>query len=378
MMKKFLLCAMILIFVVLVGCTNQTATEGPKLISPQVAQIDTAVIVRGNHFVLQQRAGVTRYLSVPLYFNTLSVFDQFHVYPGDYVTEGQLLATLNTEVIEERIENQLITVSNMRRDHRLANDIRQLEIDIMIMEQTQRVNPAAYNLDQAAAEAIELEWQNIERAQLQLRHQQDRQSFQLRQAEARLADLRAQQQNAELRAPFDGRITNVGNVWAGQTVAAMQPIIFIADGTEVVIEAIEFFTGNWPGSTHHLTGGPIGGRGMIHMAVKSYALIDGERFEIEYLEIPFEDRDFRPVRFSVTGGTPRAGRYAALHFYSQFIEDVLLVPENALFFGGTYHFVYRVVDGQLIYTEVRLQQLTPEVGIIEAGLYEGDVVFVRP
>ena len=378
MTKKILMCLMLFMLMVLVGCTGRAATTGPELTRPQVAQIDTAVVVRGNHFVLQQRAGVTRYLSTPLYFRNRAVFDQFHVSPGSHVTEGQLLATLNTEAIEEQIENQQRLISNMRRDHRLANEISQLEIDIMIMEQAVRVNQVAYNLEQETDEATILAWQNIERAQLDLRQQQGRQNFQLHQAESRLADLREQQLNAELRAPFDGRITNILNIASGQSVAAMQPIIFITDGNEIVIEATEFFTGNWPGSTFGLTGGSLGGRGMIHSAVKSYALIDGETFEIEYIEVPFEDRGFRPVRFNISGGLPRAGRYVTLHFYSQFIEDVLLVPENAVFFAGVHHFVYRVVDGELVYTEIRLQQLTPEVGVIEAGLYEGDVVFVRP
>jgi len=372
--------AAFLIAAALTGCTR-TVIPAPELISPPTAQFDTFVVARGNHAVLDQRAGVTRYMSQPLYFRSLSTFGQFHVSPGEFVTEGQLLAVLDTVTIEERITAQQETISNMRRDNALINDIRQLDIDIMILEQTNRIAQNAYNLDYETSEATQLIWTNIERAQLDLRQQRDRQNFQLQQAETRLADLRQQLIDAELRAPFDGQITNVQDIAQGQPVAAMQPIIFISSGDEIVIEAVEFFTGNWlgaPGDAAQRQSMVALGRGIIHMARKSYALIDGQRYEIEYIPMPVEDRAFRPVRFNIIGSPPLAGRYVALHFYRQYFEDVLIVPENAVFSARTHYYVYKIVNGELVYTEVNLHQFTQEVGIIASGLNEGDVVFVRP
>jgi len=346
-----------LILAALTGCTR-TAIPAPELISPPTTQIDTFVVVRGNHAVLDQRAGVTRYLSLPLYFRSISTFGQFHVSPGEFVTEGQLLATLDTEAIKELIDIQLETISNMRQNNALINDIRQLDIDIMILEQT-----------------------NVERAQLYLRQQRERQNFQIQQAETRLADLRQQLTNTELLAPFDGHITNMQSLVNGQSVAAMQPVMFISNGNKIIIEAVEFFTGSWPGATNDMVQRQSMvdmGRTIIHMAEKAYALIDGQKHEIEYIPVPVEDRAFRPVRFNIIGSLPQAGRYVSLHFYRQYFENVLIVPRNAVFSARTHYYVYKVINDELVYTKIDLHELTQDAGIIANGLNEGDIVLVRP
>jgi len=381
-MKKALsLTVFMLLYLSLASCTNEVEIPvAPELIRPPASQIDTTTIQRGNLVGVVRRTGLTRYISEPLYFDRpVSRFGEFHVSPGDYVTTGQLLVTLDTEQIDEQIEEQLQHIANMRRDHALAVDLRLLEIDIMILEHTNRVNQAAYNSDQEAAEAIEAQTGNIERAQMELRQQQARNSLQLRHAEIRLEDMRTRRNAAELHAPFDGRITNIASINHDDYVGVAQPLIFITDSSQVVIEAYNKpFLSDWPQP------GPAGmpsdpwRPNTVRHATRMQAHINGQIFGIEYIPLQLDERSTRPVRFSAVPDTPlTAGEYVALYFYNIFIEDVLLVPENALFFVGPQPYVYRIINGEMVYTEIRLQGRTPLMGAVSYGLQEGDIVFIR-
>ena len=381
MKKNIFLLAGIFLCLSLAGCTNEVKTPpAPELIRPPASEIDTTTIQRGNLVGVIRRTGLTRYLSEPFYFDRpVSRFGEFHVSPGDYVTAGQLIVTLDTEQIEEQIEEQLRRIADMQRDHALAVDLRLVEIDIMVLEHANRVNQAAYNFDQEAAEALEAQTGNIERAQMELRQQQERNRLQLLHAEIRLEDMRARYSAAELHAPFDGRITNVAAISHGDYVGVAQPLLFITDGSQVIIEAVNKpFTSDWPQP------GPGGmpsdpwRPNTVRFASRMQAHINGKIFDIEYIPVPFDERSTRPVRFNAVPDTLlTAGEYVALYFYNIFIEDVLLVPENALFFVGPQPYVYRIINGEMVYTEIRLQGRTPLMGAVAYGLQEGDVVFVR-
>jgi len=379
-MAKYLFVGLALC-IILVGCTGETeAPPAPELIRSPAAEIDTATITRGPLVGLERRTGVTRYLSEPLYFDRpVAGFGEFHVVPGESVTEGQLLVTLDTELIDEQIEEQMRRIANMRRDHALANDIRQLDIDIMVLEHANRVNQVTYYLDQDAAEALEAQSLNIDRARLELRQQRDRHAVELRQAETRLEDLRTRRQRAELRAPYDGQITNMRDFVHGQHISVAQPLLYITDASRVVIEAVNKpFLQDWPQP------GPGGmppdpwRPNTIRRALYTIAYIDGEIFEVEYISVSLEERPFRPVRFEIlSDNPPPAGKYVSIHFYTHHIEDALLIPDNAIFFAGAQPYVYLVINGDLIYTEIRLEGRTSIMGAVSIGLEEGDLVLVR-
>ncbi len=88
-----------------------------------------------------------------------------------------------------------------------------------------------------------------------------------------------------------------------------------------------------------------------------------------------------PARFSFPEGTRgiTAGQYAQLLVYDGIREDVLLVPINTVYFGSSdaESFVYRIVDGEKVYTPVVTGTRNDVCVEIREGLTEGDVVYVR-
>jgi RND family efflux transporter MFP subunit len=359
--KLFLLTGVSLLLFALTGCVQDTAmAPAPALITPPLMAFNTTTVQRGDLVEGVVRTGITRYVSQPLSFDRpVAGFGQFLVEPGEFVTEGQLLLTLDTTHLDAQIEAQVARIADMQRDHRLATDMRQLDIDIMRLE--------------GASSA------SIERAQMELRQQRARKALQLNHAEIRLEDLHTRRQAAELHAPFDGRITNMININLGNYVAVGRPLIFITDGSEVIIDAIDKpFMDNWgnppPGELPPDPWRP----NTVRQAVLMQAHLNGQVYDIQYIPVAFEERDARPVRFTVLTDTPLpAGEYVEIYFYRRFMEDVLLLPDNALFSPANQPYVYRVIDGELVFTEVRLAGRTNLMAAVAEGLEAGDVVFVR-
>ena len=353
----------------LAGCTNEAAPMAPPLIPPPLMEFSTTTIRRGDLVEVEARSGVTRYLSQPLSFShPVAGFGQFHVSPGEFVTEGQLLLTLDVRELDEQIAAQEERIANMRRDHQLATGIRQIDIDMMILE-----NAAPTNID---------------RAQMELRQLQARNALQLNHAEMRLKDAQFRRRAAELHAPFDGQITNIVDIALGDHVAIGRPLIYLTDGSTVIVEAINKpFLIDWPQPApppdDALPPDPWRPN-TVRFAVKIQAHLSNQVWDLQYIPVPFEERPFRPVRFNVLSDTPIAvGQYVEVYFYRRFMEGVLLLPENALFSPLSQPYVYRVIDGELVFTEVSITERTPILGnlplmvAVVEGLEEGDVVFVR-
>ena len=83
--------------------------------------------------------------------------------------------------------------------------------------------------------------------------------------------------------------------------------------------------------------------------------------------------------FTFPEGAPaqaRAGDYAAVILKTVVREDALLVPPESLFRDGGETYVYRVVDGERVRTEVEAGYRSVNAAEIVSGLAEGDVVYV--
>jgi len=177
----------------------------------------------------------------------------------------------------------------------------------------------------------------------------------------------------------------MANINQGQTLSPAQPIIFITDGTEIVIEAVNLPASDWPpppgapGPRPPNPWIPFPVRNTIHTT----AQIGNSTFELEYLTLPFHERNPSgipsPVRFrALTTDTIQAGEYVTIHFYTHRAEDVLRIPSNTIFTDIGHVYVYRIINNEPIYTPITLYTNTQIFAAISSGLEEGDEVFVRP
>lgn len=362
----------------LTSCATTTALEAPPLIRPETARIDIAFVDRGPVISVTRRHGVTRYVSEPLYFiSPIAPFGEFHVLPGDKVAAGQLLATLDTTSLYEQIESETERITNTIQDYEIANEIRRINIEIMRLEHAQILTQ---DITEDFPNAAIVQYFNIQRAVMELRHEQERQTRTLQRAEEQLQELHNRRAQGELLAPYDGRITFIVDISRGATLGAAQPLLYITDGSNVIVEAVELEFDDWNFAGRQMSPSDPWRPFPVRNAIQVLGYINnGQVIELEYIPVRLEDRWARPVRFEAMTNVPlEAGQYVSIHFYTQRIEDALRIPANALFMDAGHVYVYRIVDGILVNTVVRLSGRSDVFAAVSYGLMEGDEVFVRP
>jgi len=344
---KRLLALMLIAAFGLSACgTGNTRGSAPELVVPIITQFrfDTATVTRGDIADVQQRTGIVRLESQPLNFGAVAAsFNMLYVAPGDTVSYGQLLASLNIEHLERQIEQIEERIANMRQGFDFENELRRIDLQLA------RLNSAT------APSSLELELA-IERQNLQLSH-----------AEADLQPLKARLAQSRLYAPFDGTIVYAIRRAHDSWVPSFAPIVYIApEDARVFVE----YTDTEP---LILT---LRAQVQAHIGTDIYRAtrLSLTREQIaRYISIPT-----RFVLESETGNSPPVGAFVSLKIYDQSAEDVLRLPRNAIFFDpGIGFYVQQMVNGELEMTTIAVGIRTETFYEIISGVQEGDEVYVR-
>jgi multidrug efflux pump subunit AcrA (membrane-fusion protein) len=369
------------LLLLLAACSLQEA-PAPELIVPVSARLDIARADRGVVADIVRKPGIVRLRSEGLYFEHASeAFGAFYVNHGDAVQSGQLLARLDTEALEEEIIRQENNLVRLREENALRREIRQLEIDEMLYNYNRIFR--ADDSDGFDFHRVNALLTAIETAQLALTHERQRHDLAQRQAAERLDNYRRRLTNARLYAPYDGIITYMQPVTAGDGISAFAPILYIADFASLHIEVYDFTARDFPDppSMSPTPWIPI----PVIQAKRIRAYSPHGDFDLTYIGLSPAERTghgmpLPPVYMEIAGqSSPPLGAMLGVHFYLQWAEDALRIPSNALFHEPAIgFFVYRAVNGQLIQTPLEVSIRAESFTEVLGGLAEGDEVFVRP
>jgi len=350
-MSKLAILPVLIALLFLSGCIGDApASLPPELLLPVSTRVDTAIVTRGSVAAVSRYIGITRTSSEHLSFGSITDrFCQFYVHIGDSVTEGQLLATLNTENIERDMANQLANISRILQENDLNNQRQCLHIRRLVQE---------------GASSHE-----IESAELLLEQEKERQALRLSHEEEHLAALKTQLEMMEIRAPYDGVITYIVRLEAGEWVGSFRPVIYISTGNNVFVEYMGSILQH-PGRAVRVIG---------YITSNSYSLQHSPLTAAEQLYYQ-SHLSATPIRFEIDGNIPPpTGAYVSIDVYTQWEEDALRIPSNALFYVAEHGFhVYRIKSGQLELVVLEIGARTETFTEILSGLYEGDEIFVRP
>ena len=353
------------------GCFVDSVSAPPELLLPQSAQVlDRAFVSRGTIKELSRHSGIIRTRSEALHFGrTTYYFDAHHVRSGDRVYEGQLLATLDQRGLREEAEELERHILYRRRLDSIENELTALEIEALALEYAQALLLAADAFDEAAMLEAERLGHMIDRMEMDLRLRQERQLFDLREDEERLRQLSLQMRDFEVRAPYEGIITYIEFMGPNQWVPALEPVIFIAC---LEAETIIDYFGHLPGPARTV-------RVQAHINNQVYDLLPVNIAAAEWRSYIAHGGPI-PRRFQVAYGEGLPlGAYAAIHVYTQWNEDALRIPVNALLSSQEMgYYVYQMQAGQLIAREINIGIRTDAFVEVLTGLEEGDEVIVRP
>ena len=121
-----------------------------------------------------------------------------------------------------------------------------------------------------------------------------------------------------------------------------------------------------------------------------YALIDGNRYELEYEPMTREEMTsivllglklttrFKIIVPEEMSGSVSAGQYAVLCVESQRVDDVLLIPSGAIYSSAAERYVYVIgEDGTRERRVIELGRTNGVDTVVTSGLEEGEIIYVK-
>ena len=341
--------------------------QAPELIEPVGVQLDTAVVVRQDICELRYYDAAVVPHTEELCFTVDGSIKSIDALSGDWVSKGDVLATLDQEALEEQAEDLREDIAYReaeldfaRRSDQLAISAAQLELDKL------RSRAAAGEVTQ---EQVKLAETDLDILRLEQNQARELDEFTLSSLRQKLTGIEADLGSNVITAPFDGRIVYAKKLRKGAGVKAYDAMFFIADDTRLHIDSAYISAS------------------ALSAADALYARVGGNDYEIaprefnwrEYVAIALSGGELR-TEFDFASDIPEtveSGMYAAVFVKSGSVEDALVVPANALYSDSNGRYVYRIEDGKRVRAQVTTGRATTTLVQITDGLEEGDLVYVK-
>lgn len=289
------------------------------------------------------------------------IFDGFSVKAGDLVKKGDLLASLRTKDLSKAIERKKLEVDSLLAalDLKKATNEMNLEKareDLKVL-QALEANQYEINKQQLVIDGLILE------ASYAIR--MDENTYQL--ARMELEDLMNQSKESDLVADFDGVVTFVADMKAGDSVPSYTTMVTLADPTEMQVQYQ----------------GTMASRFAINMPVE--IMTGGEAFMGKVVFIPGmapkEQAEIykNVVRFALDTypASLVTGQSAQFKVQLAVAEDTIVVTRKALKKLGGKDVIYTLEDGIRVENYVKIGvEGTGEVEIL-SGIDLGDVMIME-
>lgn len=326
-----------------IGCSKEAVR--PELREAVTTNVDIAVAT------IRDLSDITYYDAEVLpEANELSFDKDGYVYgiyvnAGDYVEEGEVLATL------------------VGKNY---NSIISLEDEIDALEESNKEN---FKYLENEIELERLSGGDTKLLELQLKHEKEMAELKLSEKRDRLALLQADDIGySYITAPYDGVAMAVTSVGRGAYLDAGTPICAL-EGSGKPYIACNFISEKNIESMHDY-----------------YCLVGDRRVEVEY--VPYPKADLK--KLFANSITPKAifniksedielkpGDYCAIITVGNFVEQVLSVPINSVYIDKEKKYVFKLEGNVKVRQDVRVGVSGSAYVQILEGLEEGDSVYVK-
>ena len=355
---------MALMAFLLAGCNTQQPQPAPQLQEPVGLLPDTATAYVGELYnMMSFDSKVVSYVE-ELFFSMDGVIATVYCYPGMEVEAGEVLAELDIASVETQLRQLTEDIEYTKTTNEYTNTLLQLDIE-MLQSQLRQLQQSG------TSQEIALKENEIAQKQAILNQNQAMQELELQEMQQQMEKLQAALQNNVLRAPFAGRVLSGTALQTGQRVKAFETVAFLADESKL-----------------HLSGAFIK-ESYLKIADRVYAHIGANQYEIqmrpmdsqEYLAAVLAGKTVN-TEFDLVGPENllfqvEAGQYAAICIITDYVENALLVPTQAVLQDAQGSYVYVAEDGNHIRRNVKVGQTTSYLTQILEGLQEGEVVYVQ-
>lgn len=359
MKKRIMILGLMLSAAIIAGCGAQKAAA-PQLQEPVGIQPDkTAAYIGDIYDVAYFDSAVVPDVQA-LSFEINGTVEKVHFYPGMAVQKGDLLVELDLSETEAQARALQEALDHAEVANAYADTAAQLDIELLQVELKQ------LQAQGAAENEIKLKENEIAQKQASLR-----QTRQLRQLETQAKRTELEKLNAALSrdalyAPFSGRILYSDMLAAGTQVKAFDPIVFLADVTQLQL------CGDYikPSLLKNAD------RVIAHIGDAQYEIVEKLTEESNTASTADRETRFDFLAPEALEGRVEAGQYAAVLVYTDYVQDALLIPRGAVQKDAAGSYVYVDADGSRVRREVKLGKVTDGLAQITEGLQEGEVVYV--
>ncbi|MCR5324996.1 MAG: hypothetical protein K6E85_17195 [Lachnospiraceae bacterium] len=332
----------------LTSCTSgNNANKTVALLDAANAKLDSAVAQRMN----LSKTKVYNASVIPAY-EEMSFDVDGYIY-GIYVTAG-------TEVEEGDVIASLVSKG--------YDELKSLKTEIKNLQSSNEEN---FKKTEAEIELAKLAGEDTTERELNAKHEKELAELRLQIKKERLAQLEADDIGFRyIVAPRDSIAVAALSARKGTFVRAGSNVVALESDGEVMITC-DYFSEKTASRLHDY-----------------YALIDGQRIELEY--VPYSKKELKdlstneidPVsKFRIksvpAGYTVSAGDYVTVVSVSDYKEDVLAIPANAIYSDSTGQFVYVVENDNRIRKNVVTGVSDSTYIEIVSGIEEGETVYVK-
>ncbi len=328
------------------GGSKEVGQEAPELLEPlELAQENVYVQYR-DVYSMKVLETVVLPRQEELCFQRAGIVENVYVYVGKKVEKGEVLAELRDDAGEEfeRLTEQL---EKLREDN--AYNIRHLEIDI---------------------EIARLSGQDTARMKLQLKQMEELASFEEKYLLDLISEAEKQLGNHQLIAPFSGTVTAIAGTmmnWNGMAMSENTPMFALAS------EDSRFLQTDYINSEQE------------ESYYEYYALVDGKRYELEYIPRTSEELQAMTVkgetktsRFRMLDAQDaKLGKNVFLCIVENYKENVLSLPKSVVYKERRNYYVYVPEGDTLVKTPVEIGVQGNNYVEITSGLKEGACVYVE-
>ena len=362
-MKKSLL--VLLFAVLLLSACGKTVEEAPELLKPVSANVDTEKVKRGDIAGVSSYGGALVPESVELYFETDGVIDLLSAYSGKYVSEGDLLISLESERLDNQIESlrEEIEYTKAEQDFKARESALNLEYLRIELKQLTEKDPGS--------QAAELKDLDIEEAELKQTQDMEDSAIRLSEMDVRLQKLVSEREMMELHAPVSGYLYLMKGTEEGAMVRKERTIAYLVDDSSFQLVVNDYITA-------------------LDASRSTFsASINGQIFDLTYVPVSAEEVRTKSISgeqiqttFLINEGQDisslSAGMYCGVMKTQEMAENVLMVPFKAVHAESGRFYVYvRPEDGSREKRYVTVGANDVMNYEIEEGLEEGEVVYVQ-
>lgn len=351
-MKK-IVTLFVCVCLLLTGCSKT-----PELLDPVGAIPNSAVAELGEVYCVEYYNSAVVQDVKEIKTASDSIVKSIDVTLGEEVKAGQTLISLDGGAMSSASASIDTMISEFQKEADYTN--RLLEADIKIFEGELKVAQATGD-----SKKISRAQENLTDAQTELNVGKVEQAKQLANLEAQR--LAGGATDGAIVAPCDGTVCymNVGAI--GSTLKANTMIIGIAQKDSLLLK------------------GELISQNLQNEAKELYALIGGKRYNITL-------RDYSPAEesFLVSNNYPlyshflidadenvKVGMSAAIVRVWNYEENVLRIPDNALYLDDSGYYVYVIKGEEKERRDVTVGVISDVAVEITAGLKEGEEVYVK-